>query len=29
VLTVQRIYVVSTNKPVVPVLKSPRARSMH
>ena len=29
VLTVQRIYVVSTNKPVVHVLKSPRASAMH
>jgi uncharacterized protein YgiM (DUF1202 family) len=29
VLDVQRIYVVSTNKPVVPILKSPRARSIH
>jgi uncharacterized protein YgiM (DUF1202 family) len=29
VLTIQRIYVVSTNKPVVPILKSPRASSMH
>jgi len=29
VLTVQRIYVVSTNKPVVPILKSPRASVMH
>ena len=29
VLTIQRIYVVSTNKPVVPILKSPRASTMH
>lgn len=29
VLSVQKIYVVSTNKPVVPVLKSPRASTMH
>lgn len=29
VLDVQRIYVVSTNQPVVPILKSPRASSMH
>jgi len=29
VLDVQRIYVVSTNAPAVPILKSPRASSMH
>jgi len=29
VLSIQRIYVVSTNKPVVPILKSPRASTIH